>query len=77
MGQLNNPEGPQPTGARRDDLLATWWERVLAGVAIDISGDAAADVVVRGWPRRTPGRQRQHGEKPQSRRLLEDGRGNR
>ena len=43
MGQLNNPEGPQSSGARRADLLATWWERVLA-VALLIM--LLADVVV-------------------------------
>ena len=48
MGQLNNPEGPQPTGVRRADLLATWWERVLAGVAAALLMMLLADIVVRG-----------------------------
>lgn len=48
MGQLNNPEGPQTTGARRDDLLATWWERALAGVAVAFLIILLADIVVRG-----------------------------
>jgi hypothetical protein len=48
MGQLDNPEDLQSTGAQRDCLLATWWERVLAGVAVAFLMTLLADIIVRG-----------------------------
>jgi hypothetical protein len=45
MGQLDNLEDPQSTRAQRDGPLATWWERVLAGVAVACLMTLLADIV--------------------------------
>jgi hypothetical protein len=48
MGGLDDPNDPQAAGARRGDLLATWWERALAGVALVLLMVILADIVARG-----------------------------
>jgi len=39
---------PESASARHDGLLATWWERVLAGVAVAFLMGLVLDVVMRG-----------------------------
>jgi hypothetical protein len=47
MGGPNDPEEPQATRAPpRDDLLVTWWERALAGIAVALLIAFVLDIVL-------------------------------
>jgi branched-subunit amino acid transport protein len=46
MDGLNAAEGPQAVAVPLDGLFPTWWERVLAGVAVTLLAALMVDIVV-------------------------------